>query len=271
MADHQIKQPFGKQLIAGDDWSWKISLDRYPPDQYTLKYFFRGPGGTESSLDLTGTSDLSGTEFLMAAASAQTSVLMKGVYVWQMCVFNTLSAGPWKPATAYTIGQQVYDGECIQQCSTAGTSDANPPTWNDTLNATTAEASPSTLVWTCLGPGVRKELDRGQVEILPDISSETAPVDGRSWVKKSLDAVRCVIEGRAGRVERQYMIAGRELQLMTPADLMKWEGHLTARYNRELIESGQLSPSYNQVRVAFGDPNDPVLERLWKNFPGNSQ
>jgi hypothetical protein len=61
--------------------------------------------------------------------------------------------GPWQPATAYSVGDQIYDGECIQRCSNAGASDAAPPTWDEVLNQTTAEATPSTLVWTCMGPG----------------------------------------------------------------------------------------------------------------------
>jgi len=267
MGDRQIRQPFGPKLVAGDDWSWKESFDRYSPALYTLKYFFRGPG-TDAALNLTA-SPFGSNEFLVTAPAAETSPLVAGVYAWQECIFNTLGAQPWEPSTAYALGALVYDGECIQKCTTAGTSGSSAPSpWNDTLNQTTTD---NTVVWTCQGPGVRRELDRGQVEIIADISGETAPVDGRSWVKISLDAVRAVIQGRAGRIERQYMIAGRELQVMDPLELMKWEGHLTARYRRELIESGQLSQSYNQVRGAFGDPTDPVLQRLWKNYPGNSQ
>jgi hypothetical protein len=270
MADSSIRQPFGPQLIAGDDWSWKVSLTNYPPSEFTLKYFFRGPA-SGASLNLTATEDLSGTEFLISASGAQTSPLPPGVYGWQLCVYNTLGAGAWQPGHAYSIGDLIYDGQAIQKCTTPGTSDLAPPAWNDTLHATTSESSPSLVVWTCQGPGARTELDRGQVEIVVDLSTLSVPYDGRSWVKKALDAVRAVLAGRATRVESQYMIAGRELRLMAPADLMKWEGHLLARFRREQIESGQLSPSYNQVHGAFGDPTDPVLERLWKNFPGNSQ
>lgn len=210
MAEYQ--QPFGKQLIAGDDWSWTDRLERYPSTEWTLKYFLRGPAEGDS-LNLTAGIASDNVSFLTTVSGAETAALGRGTYAWQKCIFNTQGAQPWDANTAYAVDDLIYDGECIQQCTTAGTSGAEPPTWNDTLNGTTTD---NDVVWTCLGPGARSELERGQVEIWADISSETAPVDGRSWVKKSLDAVRAVIEGRASRVERQYMIAGRELQLMSP-------------------------------------------------------
>lgn len=116
----------------------------------------------------------------------------------------------------------------------------------------------------------RTELARGQVEVLADIASAGEGTDGRSWVKRSLDAVRAVLEGRAGRIEREYTINGRQLQLLAPADLIELEGYLAARYRRELIQSGQLPPQTNQVHAAFGDATNPELVRLWKNFPGNN-
>ena len=203
MAD-QFQQPFASQLVAGDDWSWTVSVQNYPPSSYTLKYFLRGP----AKLDLAAVAAPNGSDFMVTGASADTSKLQAGVYGWQMCVFDAA--------------------------------------------------------------GKRTELARGQVEIIADIASQDAGVDDRSWVKVSLDAVRAVIQGRASRVERQYMIAGRELQLLSPEDLLKLEGQLAARYRREQIESGQLPPQTNQVQAAFGDASNPVLVRMWKNFPGNS-
>lgn len=116
----------------------------------------------------------------------------------------------------------------------------------------------------------RTELDRGQVEVLLDIAGETAGLENRGWVKISLDNVRAVLQGRAGRVEKQYMINGRELQLLSPQELVNLEGYLSSRYRREQIESGELPPASNQVKVSFGDASNPVLVRMWKNFPGNS-
>lgn len=122
-----------------------------------------------------------------------------------------------------------------------------------------------------IATGNRTELARGQVEVLADIASQDQGYESRSWVKISLDAVRAVLQNRAGRVEQEYTINGRQLRLMSPKDLLDLEGTFAARYRRELIQSGQLPASTNQVQGSFGDPTNPVLQRLWRNFPGNSQ
>jgi hypothetical protein len=101
------------------------------------------------------------------------------------------------------------------------------------------------------GDGKRTELGRGQVQILADIASQTAPYDARSFVKKTLDAIQAVIQGTAGRVEKQYMVAGRELQLRSFDELTKLEGEFLNRFKREQIESGQAAGDSNLIRAGF--------------------
>jgi hypothetical protein len=125
------------------------------------------------------------------------------------------------------------------------------------VTATAAQTSP-------LDPGVyfwqmcvfdasnnRTELVRGSVEVLADISAMGEGIEGRSWVKQALDAVRAVIQGRASRVESEYQINGRMLRLMSPQELLDHEGDLTNRYNDELRDSGQRKRKSNQVLVRF--------------------
>ena len=182
----QIQQPFGKQLIAGDTWSWTITLpDWTPAGGYTLKYFFRGPG----KLDILATASADNASFVAAATPTQTEGLPAGTYEWQLCVFDASNN--------------------------------------------------------------RQELARGEVEVLPDIASQTQPNDNRSWVKKTLDAIRANLQGRASRVEQEYMVAGRQARLLTMKELLDAEGEFAARYRKEQIDSGQLKPSTNQVRVRF--------------------
>jgi hypothetical protein len=62
-----------------------------------------------------------------------------------------LWAPPWVAGTAYTLGQVVTDPQGhLQKVTTAGTSGATAPAWND-AGGTTPDLSP--LVWTDTGPG----------------------------------------------------------------------------------------------------------------------
>jgi hypothetical protein len=70
-------------------------------------------------------------------------------------------------------------------------------------------------------------------------------------VKQSLDAVRAVIANRASRIEKEYQIAGRMLMLLAPEELLKLEGELTERYQKELRDSGQIARNNNKVVARF--------------------
>jgi len=61
------------------------------------------------------------------------------------CVFNFQDT-PWKPSTAYAVGQEVLDSHFqIQVVSVAGTSRATPPTWSTTVDGLTHDGT--TLIW----------------------------------------------------------------------------------------------------------------------------
>jgi hypothetical protein len=52
----------------------------------------------------------------------------------------TPAPGLWYPKTAYVINDKVVDNKGnVHHCTTAGTSTANPPAWNYTLNGVTTE------------------------------------------------------------------------------------------------------------------------------------
>lgn len=180
----------------------------------------------------------------------------------------TLNLQDYDPAV-YTLKYFLRGPNTLDIVATASGTAFNAKT----LSAATAVLSAGIYAWSmCVfdASNNRTELDRGQVEVLADIAGETAGLENRSWVKVSLDAVRAVLTGRASRVEKQYMINGREVQLLSPQELIALEGYLSSRYRREQVESGQLSPNSSQVQVSFGDASNPVLVRQWKNFPGNS-
>lgn len=128
------------------------------------------------------------------------------------------------------------------------------------LSATAAQTTKlvGSIAWqTCLfdTAGSRMELARGSVDVLPDIASAES-VDGRSWAKRMLDAVTAAIEGRASQTEKRYRLGTssgeREIEFLSPDDLLAWKGNLQTLYEKELVESGQKRPGGNQLRVSFG-------------------
>lgn len=58
---------------------------------------------------------------------------------------------PWYPDTAYKTGNQVADGNGnVQQCTSPGTSLADPPTWSAVINGATQETNGP--AWQTIGP-----------------------------------------------------------------------------------------------------------------------
>jgi hypothetical protein len=202
MERSQLDQPFGVELVAGDTWTWTVSLSDYSPQTYTLKYFLRGP----STLDLVAVADPSGSGYKLTATPTQTAALLPGTYAWQLCVFQNTD---------------------------------------------------------------RTELARGTVQLVGDLQSADSGLDQRTFNRQMLDAIRAVMLGTASRKEAEYQINGRMLRLYDREKLAALEGKFAWRVQSEQIRNGELEPSHNQVRASFGDPSNPVLVRMWKNFPGS--
>jgi hypothetical protein len=100
----------------------------------------------------------------------------------------------------------------------------------------------------------------GEINILPDPYAN--PVDDRSHIKKVLDAIEAVIEGRASRSEKEYSLGDKKLVSMTHEELFKQWNRYKFLYKQELQAKG-LEPVSNQVKVRFvSDVNN------WFNFRG---
>ena len=80
----------------------------------------------------------------------------------------------------------------------------------------------------------RHTLETGRVTALADLVSAASGYDTRSHVKKTLDALEAVIEGRATTDQHSYSIAGRTLQRMEIADVITWRDKYKAYYAQEV-------------------------------------
>jgi hypothetical protein len=77
----------------------------------------------------------------------------------------------------------------------------------------------------------------GSISITPNLVTAAAGYDGRSHVKKVLDSLEAVIEGRATRDQLQLTIDGTTLVKMTPEQILTWRAQYYREYRRELASA----------------------------------
>lgn len=113
--------------------------------------------------------------------------------------------------------------------------------------ATSAAYTPGTYTWTSyVEKGAGATLERytiaiGTITVKPSLATQAAGLDTRTHVKKVLDSIEAVIEGRATRTDLEYEIAGRRIRHMTPQDLITWRNYYKTLYRQELSsEQGSL-------------------------------
>ena len=91
-------------------------------------------------------------------------------------------------------------------------------------------------------------LEEGIVKILPQISALSG-IDSRSTVKKVLDALNSLIEGKATKDIETYSIAGRSLTKMNMRDVLRWQKYYKELYRRELADEARQSGLKTGTRV----------------------
>ena len=99
-------------------------------------------------------------------------------------------------------------------------------------------------------------LQSGRIEILPDLTQATSVTDLRSHVKKVLDAIESLLEGKASADILGYSIAGRSISKMNPTELIEWRDLYRVDYQRE-IDAEKLAKgldSGRRVGVRFYRP-----------------
>ena len=79
-------------------------------------------------------------------------------------------------------------------------------------------------------------VDNGKVKANPDLSTKTVGYDDRTVVKRTLDALMAMAEGKASNDQLYYMIEGRALSRIPPQDLVVWIDRYKQYYAQELRE-----------------------------------
>ena len=96
-----------------------------------------------------------------------------------------------------------------------------------------------------------EEVDAGEMVIAPDLMQADASFDGRDHLRRVLDAIEAVIEGRASKDQERYRIKDRELYRTPVGDLLK----LRNTYRNELARKNAAKRGSDllgrQVRVRF--------------------
>lgn len=97
------------------------------------------------------------------------------------------------------------------------------------------------------------EVYNGEVEVLVDLSALTAGYDTRPHVKKVLDALEAVIEGRATEKEKSLSIGGQAIELMTMAELrIEWNRY--SKYYQDYLAEQRIAagkPSGRKILLRF--------------------
>lgn len=124
--------------------------------------------------------------------------------------------------------------------------------------ATTAPFTPGEYTWKLLavkGSDLRL-VSHGSAVVYADITDGATALDDRSHVKKTLDAIEAVIEGKATKDQQSYSVAGRSLSRMSWDELLKLRSKYSAEYDQEQaaarLASGQGNS--NIVKATFSRP-----------------
>ena len=99
----------------------------------------------------------------------------------------------------------------------------------------------------------RFAVSSGTTKLVSNFATQSSGLDTRSHVKKTLDALEAMIEGKASSDQMAYTINGRSITRMSPDDLIKWRSHYKYEYKVEL-EAEKLAQGLstsNKIRIRF--------------------
>lgn len=84
----------------------------------------------------------------------------------------------------------------------------------------------------------------------------TEQFDDRTHARKCLDAIEAVLEGRAGRADKSYQIAGRPVEHFTLKELIDardvWAARVASEEAAELVKQGKANG--RMIGIRFNNP-----------------
>jgi len=91
------------------------------------------------------------------------------------------------------------------------------------------------------------------VDVLPDLSADTAGVDRRSYAEIALANIELVLVGKATKDQTSYSLNGRALSRYSPEELREWRTSLRreVRDERAAIRRKAGGKSHNNVKSRF--------------------
>lgn len=141
------------------------------------------------------------------------------------------------PATLWTLGFYLssFNKPVISFTSTASGTDH----LISILQVTSKTWVPGSYQWQgyvylTATPTTRYTLENGNIEVLPDLTQATSQSDFRSHVKKVLDAIESVLEGKASQDASSYSIGGRSISKWSPSELLVWRDKYRLEYANEI-------------------------------------
>jgi len=93
------------------------------------------------------------------------------------------------------------------------------------------------------------EVESGEIQILPDLTSQTGPYDGRTQAQIALSAIEAVLANRATLDQERYRINNRELYRTSIPDLLKLRAFYVEQVKREKAAACGKNPFGTVVRV----------------------
>src|SRR3990172_1131302 len=144
------------------------------------------------------------------------------------------------PASAWTL-KYVLRGPSVQNIT--ATADGDNFSVIITAAATVVWAS-GNYWWTAYvsKASERYQVDSGTIKVLTNLEGVTGIYDGRSHVKRVLDAIEATIEGTATKEQASMTIAGRTIQRRTVQDLLvlrdRYKAEYIAEQRAEKIKNG---------------------------------
>lgn len=167
----------------------------------------------------------------------------------------TLDLADYKPADGWTLKYTLINADADAITITA--SDNGDGTHLVDIDTTTSASwTPGEYHWQAFVDdfaGSRYTVRTGRLEILKKFEGVSGGYDARTHVKKTLDALEAVIEGKASSDQLNYSIAGRSLTHYSPEELLRWRNYYRNEYRaivaQERIDKGKASGRQIHVRL----------------------